>query len=185
MLTGARQGELIALRWKNIDLDRGIVRIERSYNKLNGESDPKTRSGKRSIIISDELLKILGDHRDAVGGSPSDLVFSNGAGNHINHQNMMTREFYPALKRAKLPHVRFHDLRHTYATILITMGENIKFIQKQLGHASLTITMDTYGHLLPEASNDFGKRFDTFIFSGKDEESGENPPDSYEGDAGV
>lgn len=180
VLTGARQGELIALRWKNIDLERGLVRIERSYNNLNGESDPKTRSGKRSIVISDELLKILKDHHAAVGGSPNDLVFQNGAGHHINHQNMMTREFYPALKRAGLPRMRFHDLRHTYAAILITMGENIKFIQRQLGHASLTITMDTYGHLLPEASNDFGKRLDTFIFSENVVDYGSKTPDTDE-----
>jgi integrase len=171
VLTGARQGELIALRWRDVDLPRRLIHIEHSYNRLNGESDPKTKSGKRSIVISDELQRILKDHLAAVGGSHDDLVFGNRAGHHMNHQNMMTREFYPALKRAGLSRIRFHDLRHTYAAILITMGENIKFIQKQLGHASLTITMDTYGHLLPEASQDFGQRLDTFIFTDKVSES--------------
>jgi len=78
---------------------------------------------------------------------------------------MMTRQFYPALKRAELPRIRFHDLRHTFAAIMIAMGENIKFIQKQLGHASITVTFDTYGHLLPEVSEGFGKRLDSFVFS--------------------
>ena len=183
VLTGARQGEPIALPWKNVDLGRGVILIDRSYNDLNGVSDPKTRNGRRSILISDKLRKILTEHRETSScvPSPDDLVFCNGNGNHINHQNMMAREFHPTLKRAKLPHMRFHDLRHTYAAILITMGENIKFIQKQLGHASLTVTMDTYGHLLPEASNDFGKRLDAFIFSSRNKESDEDSTDTDEG----
>ncbi len=169
VLTGARQGELIALRWTNVDFSRKLIRIEYSYNPLNGESDPKTDSGRRSILISDKLVEILQNHLEQVVGAPGDLVFQNRAGHHINAQNMMSRVFYPTLKKAGLPRIRFHDLRHTYAAILITMGENIKFIQTQLGHASLSTTMDTYGHLLPEASRDFGKRLDSFIFSENDE----------------
>jgi len=166
VMTGARQGELIALRWRDTDLKRGLIRIEHSYHRLNGESEPKTGTSRRTVIISGELINVLLDHHHKTGGNPDDLVFRNKVGNYINGQNMMTREFYPALKRAELPRMRFHDLRHTYAAILITMGENIKFIQQQLGHASLTTTMDTYGHLLPEVSHEFGQRLDSFLFSG-------------------
>lgn len=165
-LTGARKGELIALQWKDVDLNRGLIRIGRSYNPLNTQSDPKTQTSRRSIVISDELVRVLRAHKENVRESELDLVFPNKSGKYINRQNMMTREFHPALERAGLPPMRFHDLRHTYAAIVITMGENIKFIQKQLGHASLTITMDTYGHLLPEASHEFGERLDSFIFAG-------------------
>lgn len=155
----------MALRWRDIDLDRRVIRIEHSYNRLNKEAEPKTRGSRRAILISDELAGILKVHLERSGVEPGKLVFQNRAGNHISGQNMMTREFYPALERAGLPRIRFHDLRHTYAAVLITMGETIKFIQKQLGHASLTTTMDTYGHLLPEASREFGSRLDSFLFA--------------------
>ena len=156
MASNARAG-------KTVDLDRRVVRIEHSYNRLNKEAEPKTKGSRRAILILDELAGILKVHLERTGGKPDELVFRNKAGNHINCQNMMTREFYPALERAGLPRIRFHDLRHTYAAVLITIGGNV---QKQLGHASLTTIMDTYGHLLPEASIEFGSRLDSFLFTG-------------------
>jgi integrase len=165
VLTGARQGELLALRWQDVDLDRQAMFIRRTYHPTHGFSELKTRSGERSIVISSELVRILRLHKKRSNGNPEVLVFQNKAGNPINPQNMMTREFYPALKRADLPRIRFHDLRHTFAAIMIAMGENIKFIQKQLGHASITVTLDTYGHLLLEVSEGFGQRLDSFVFS--------------------
>lgn len=123
VLTGARQGELIALRWRDVDLARRVIRIEHSYNRLNKEAEPKTKGSRRAILISDELAGILTTRLERSGGEPDELVFPNRAGNHISGQNMMTREFYPALERAGLPRIRFHDLRHTYAAVLITMGE--------------------------------------------------------------
>ena len=76
------------------------------------------------------------------------LVFPNGAGNPENHGNLLRRGFYPALRRAELRHIRFHDLRHTFASLLIKNNEHPKYIQKQLGHKSIKTTMDVYGHLM-------------------------------------
>ena len=167
VLTGCRQGELMGLRWSDVDLEQGVIYIRRTYHPQFGFGKPKTKMGERAIVISPELVNILQTHRQQQHGKARDLVFQNKAGGPINHQNMMTRQFYPTLELAGLRRIRFHDLRHTYAALMISMGENIKFIQKQLGHASLITTMDTYGHLLPEVSQGFGKRLDTLVFSDK------------------
>lgn len=77
---------------------------------------------------------------------------------------MVKREFFPALERAGIRRIRFHDLRHTYASLLIAQGENIKFIQSQLGHSSAKTTLDRYGHLMPNLENDAAKRLDKNVF---------------------
>ena len=83
---------------------------------------------------------------------------------------MVRREFLPALSRAGLARIRFHDLRHTYATLLIAQGANAKFIQSQLGHTSIEMTMDQYGHLLPETHSHVGERLDMQVFGGQPKE---------------
>lgn len=165
VLTGARQGELLALRRADVDLERRTINITRSYHPQFGFNDPKTPKSKRSIAISKELAKILEEHLRVNEGKPEDLLFSNRAGNPINPQNMMTREFHPAIDRAGLKHIRFHDLRHTYGAIMVLASGNLKFMQKQFGHASITTTMDIYGHLLPEVSDGFGDKLDSLVFS--------------------
>jgi len=164
VLTGARQGEILALRRSDVDLKRRVMFIHRSYHPQYGFSEPKTKSGTRAIVISGELTMILDEYMEKNDRQPGDLVFQNKGGNPVDPQNMMTREFHPALERAGVKPIRFHDLRHTYAALIIALGENIKFIQRQLGHASLTTTMDTYGHLLPEVSEGFGDRLDSLLF---------------------
>jgi len=79
--------------------------------------------------------------------------------------NLLTQEFRPTLEQAGIRRLRFHDLRHTYAALQIALGEDFKFIQQQMGHASITTTMDLYGHLLPEASEGAGERLDALVFS--------------------
>ncbi len=165
VLTGARQGELLALRWGDLDLERRILYIRRTYYPGHGFTEPKSANGRRAIKISPELAAILREHKEATGGGGGDLIFDNGTGNPIDATNMLAREFRPALERAGLRQVRFHDLRHTYAALQTASGENFKFIQQQMGHASITTTMDLYGHLLPEASEGAGERLDALVFS--------------------
>jgi integrase len=167
IMTGARQGELLALRWCDVDLKRRVIFIRRSYHPGIGFTEPKTKYSERTVVISRELAGILKEHKRLCEGTPGELIFRNKNGNPINHSNLISREFHPALERAGLKPIRFHDLRHTYAALIISAGENMKFIQKQLGHNSLTTTMDTYGHLLPEVSSGFGERLDSLIFSSK------------------
>jgi len=96
-------------------------------------------------------------------GNADDLVFRNSAGGPLNGQNLVTRVFYPALEAAGVKRVRFHDLRHTYAALMISMGANIKLIQRQMGHASIQTTLDRYGHLLPDVTDGVGERLDEIV----------------------
>ena len=92
------------------------------------------------------------------------LIFPNKVGNPINHNNLIKRHFYTALDTAKLPVIRFHDLRHTYASLLIEQGENIKYIQSQLGHSSPTVTLNIYAHLMKSVNQEAASRLEKAIF---------------------
>ena len=110
------------------------------------------------------LKHMLEQHRLLSRNAESGLVFSSTNGQFIDPDNLIRREFLPALDRAGLRRIRFHDLRHTYASLLISQGENIKFIQSQLGHASAKTTLDRYGHLMPNLENDAARRLDKTVF---------------------
>ena len=92
--------------------------------------------------------------------SKADLVFPNQVGKPIDPHNLVCRVLWPALARAGLRRIRFHDLRHSYAAALLSRGENPKFIQRQLGHSRIQITLDLYGHLLPETEKDAAARLE-------------------------
>ena len=93
-----------------------------------------------------------------------DLVFPNAAGNPIDTNNMIKRHFLPALKKAGIPKIRFHDLRHTYASRLIAQGENPKYIQHQMGHSSIRTTFDIYGHLMKDENQQAAMKLGISIF---------------------
>ncbi|MCL4502190.1 MAG: site-specific integrase [Deltaproteobacteria bacterium] len=93
-----------------------------------------------------------------------DLVFPNEAGQPINYSNLVQRYFFPALELAGLPRIRFHDLRHTYASLLIDQGENIKYIQTQMGHSNPTVTLTVYAHLMKPANQEAACRLENVIF---------------------
>ncbi|MBW1774482.1 MAG: site-specific integrase, partial [Deltaproteobacteria bacterium] len=92
------------------------------------------------------------------------LVFPNEAGNPIDANNLVKRDFEPTLRRAGVKGIRFHDLRHTYASLLIDRGEHPKYIQVQMGHSSINVTMDTYGHLMKAVNQDAAKGLDEAVF---------------------
>jgi integrase len=97
--------------------------------------------------------------RNALG-----LIFPNEAGEPMNCSNMMQRHFLPALKKAKIPVMRFHDLRHTYASMLMEQGENLKYIQTQLGHSSPTVTLNVYAHLMKPTNQEAAARLEKAVF---------------------
>jgi len=164
VMTGARQGELLGLKWFDVDFERKQIHIKRTFN--NGRFfEPKTKSSIRSIDISPALILELRKWRLASGSKDQDLVFTNESGGPIYHDNMYKRHFKPALKTAGLPAIRFHDLRHTYASLLIEQGENIKYIQSQMGHSTPTVTLDVYSHLMKSENPEAAMRLEKTIFS--------------------
>ena len=161
--TGMRRGELLGLKWSDIDLENSRLSIRRTLTRTdNGKhvelGDPKTRKSRRTIPLTPHAVEALRRHLERqlaqieAGGDlyeDQGLVFTTEAGTPINPSNLRQRSLAPLLKKAGLPRIRFHDLRHTCATLLLLKGVHPKFVQELLGHATIAITLDTYSHVLP------------------------------------
>ncbi len=145
--TGMRRGELLALTWNDIDYDRKLIRVNKSYH-LGRVEDTKTKHSVRNICIPDNLVTVLKEWKKKAPAGK--VVFCNNVGNYQDPNNMIRRYFKPCLEKAGVRNIRFHDLRHTYASLMIAKGLPIKFIQQQMGHSSIQVTLDKYGHLMPE-----------------------------------
>jgi integrase len=124
--------------------------------------ETKTRRGRRQVNLTPRTVAILKDHRGRQleqraerAGMYADhgLIFSSEIGTPLNPENLVKRSFKPLLKRAGLPEIRFHDLRHTCATLLMGRGVHPKLVQELLGHATIAMTLDTYSHYLPSMGN--------------------------------
>lgn len=151
LFTGMRQGEILALTWDSINWITQKITIDKNYTH-GTLGTPKT--GKiRVIDMSNELAKALKQWRIACPHSEYNLVFPNVNGNYQSAENMIKRRFLPSLNRAGIDKIRFHDLRHTYASLLLANNAPMKYVQHQLGHSSITMTMDLYTHLLPEVND--------------------------------
>lgn len=162
-LTGMRQGELFGLKWEDVEWFNMQVKVRRTFN--NGRFyQPKTKSSRRKIDLAPQLVKQLKLWKLACPKSKLDLVFPNEAGNPLSPINMVRRKFEPALKEASIDRIRFHDLRHTYASIQIDLNTNIKYLQNQMGHSSIRVTMDTYGHLIKTSNTEAAARLGNAIF---------------------
>jgi integrase len=150
--TGIRQGEILGLRWEDLDLDAGVLRIRRTLWK--GEtSTPKTRSSIRSIPLSAYAAETLRGYRarcEAGEFTLSEWMFSTSSGKPVNVHNVINRSWYPLLEKMGLARMPFHNLRHTCATLLLASNVHPKVVQSLLGHSSVEITLDTYSHVLPE-----------------------------------
>jgi len=164
VLTGMRQGEILGLKWSDIDWINRQIRVRRTYN--HGRFyEPKSKASKRKIDLAPQLVKAIREWRLASHfKAEDDLVFPNPEGNPQNHTRMLRKSFHPTLVKAELRRMRFHDLRHTYASMLIKQGENIKYIQAQLGHSSIHMTIDVYGHLMDSVNQDAACRLGRFVF---------------------
>jgi len=162
-MTGARQGELLGLKWIDILWDSNQIHIQRTYN--NGAwYRPKSKYSNRKVDVGYMVMTELKKWKLACPPNELQLLFPNESGGPLNHGTVYRKHFWPALDEAKLPRIRFHDLRHTYASLLIAQGENIKYIQKQLGHSKPTVTLDIYAHLFDENNPDAAQRLDDLIF---------------------
>lgn len=161
--SGLRQGELIGLKWPDVDWKASQVAVERTFNN-QAWYQPKTNGSRRRIDLGPAMLRELKLWRLACPSSELNLVFPNDAGGPINHNNLVVRHFKPAMKAAGIEKIRWHDLRHTYASLLIEQGENIKYIQAQLGHSSPTVTLNVYAHLMKPTNQAAAKRLEGVIF---------------------
>ncbi len=174
--TGARRGELLALRWSDIDLDKPTVTITRNLIRTRAEglvfTEPKTTLSRRTIPIPDVARRELRAHkarqnqeRLLVGAAYKDagLVFTVPDGGPVDPRNA-SRSFDALLTKAELPHYRFHDLRHAFASTLLELGEHPKVVQTLLGHSTIAQTLNTYSHLTPglaeKAVSRLGKAMD-------------------------
>lgn len=158
--TGLRQGELLGLKWDDIDLEEGALQVRRALTTAKGGprlATPKTKGSRRRVSLTgaavDALKAHLGRQLEEIDRAGSlwrenGLVFASETGEPLDRRNVTTYLFKPLLKRAGLPKVRFHDLRHTCATLLLTKNVNPK-VMEMLGHSSISITLDTYSHVLP------------------------------------
>ncbi|HZR91736.1 MAG TPA: site-specific integrase [Gaiellaceae bacterium] len=161
-LTGMRQGELFALRDRALDLRRSTVTVEGGARE--GKLVPtKTVAGRRQVRLSGEALRVLREQLHAREPNELGLVFPTPNGSVWRKDNFMARVFRPAVRRAELAPLRFHDLRHTYAALMIAAGAHPKLLQAQLGHTSINVTLNTYGHLFPDAFADVGDALDRIV----------------------
>lgn len=164
--TGAREGELLALKWGNIDFEKQRINIRQTYDSF-GYRDPKSESSKRSIVMSPSLVEVLSEHKASLQKNGNDdHVFQNKKGGPINYANMISRKFHPSLEKAGIRPIPFQDLRHTYGALTMSMGVPPKFVQAQMGHSSMTLILETYGHLIPSSPSadlEFGQNLDAFL----------------------
>lgn len=168
---GLRRGELLALRWSNVDFKNNLIQIR--SNMVRGEKEaiikaPKSEAGVRDICLGDEVMDILKQERRkymsdcfsyGVGFQNLDFVVRQEDGSPFLPDSM-SKKWRRFLEEHKLPSIRFHDLRHSNATALIQAGVNPRVVQQRLGHSDVNITLNTYTHVLPEMDMDAAQKLD-------------------------
>lgn len=167
-LTGVRRGELLGLRWEDIDFHGGVIHINQQLTRQGTLGPLKSAESYRPIPIPPVLVEALKEHqaRQAVELESNDLnlVFLSPEGKPWDGGNMLHRVFQPAIKRAGLSHRRIHDLRHSFCVLLLSQGTPIKAAQKLMGHHSITVTGDTYGDIVEGVAKDASDRLEAAIF---------------------
>ncbi len=169
--TGLREGELLGLQWGDADLADATLNVSRQM--LEGSDgtlatgELKTARSRRRVDLPVVAVEALRRHRARLGAVPLPSVpmFSDPGGGPIRRSNLLRRWFYPLLARAGLPKVRFHDLRHTHASLLLAQGVNPKVVQERLGHSQISLTLDTYSHVMPSLQRDAARRLDELLGS--------------------
>jgi integrase len=161
LMTGLRQGELLGLHWADVDLDQRRIVVRRQLQRLKGiglvEREPKTAGSRRTVALPAPAVDALRRWRvrqkeEKLLAGPTwqatPYVFTSTVGGPIEPTNVSHR-FHATLKKRGLPLIRFHDLRHTFATSAFSAGQHPKLVQEALGHSQVTLTLDTYSHVIP------------------------------------
>lgn len=167
LATGLRRGEVLGLKWQDINFATETLQVRRILTRVPTdtperehvyiEAEPKTRKSSRNVIVAPFALEALKQHRihqretklkAGAAWQEHDYVFCTLLGRYLN-PNHVVEEFKKVLKQAGLPNIRFHDLRHSAATLLLSLGIHPKVVQELLGHTQISMTMDIYSHVLP------------------------------------
>ncbi len=161
LYAGLRRGELRALRWTDIDLEAGLIRVERSWDDKTGPILPKSRAGRRRVPLGHSLRSILAAHR--LRQPPAtELVFGRTQGRPLPAEALTQRARRIWAANGLTP-IGLHECRHTYASYMIAAGVNIKALSTYMGHSSITMTIDRYGHLLPGNEHEAAQLLETFL----------------------
>lgn len=201
LATGMRRGELLGLKWRDIDFKKGILQVRRTMTRIPrmfrkpgqrsyAEATPKTKKSKRSIVLIPFAIEALSQHRKyqteirkRTGDSwiNNDLIFCTPLGTPLNPTRDVLEPFKLLLKKAELPDIRFHDLRHSAATLLLSLGIHPKIVQELLGHSNINITLTIYSHVLPNMQeNAMSKLNDMFMEKENEGEDADIPDDNEE-----
>ena len=154
LATGLRRGELLGLKWQDIDMVNGTIRVQRQVARIDGEiveAPLKTKNSYRNVSIGPDAIEVLKEQKKKVGDS--EYVFPSPNGGPISPDSVLNM-LHRVLERAGLPKIRFHDLRHTFATLALQNGVDIKTVSGMLGHFSAGFTLDTYAHVTTSAQRE-------------------------------
>ena len=172
--TGLREGELLGLRWSDLDWKTHSLHVQRQLQRLDGQyvfPEPKSAAGRRVIVVGETMIQKLRAHLNILEAErreagdrwqENDLIFSSSLGTPWDKRNMF--KYYKIfLKKAGLPDIRFHDLRHTAATLMLQQGVHPKIVQERLGHSDITLTLNTYSHVLPAMQEEAASKLDELL----------------------
>lgn len=163
--TGMREGELLGLMWEDVDFFSGTVHVRHSLQQLTGKGlvlkEPKTEKSKRSIAVPGFTLDALWEHKEKTGGNVG-FVFCTSNHTPVSPRSLLY-DFKRHLKENNLPNMRFHDLRHTSATLLLSEGVHPKVVQEMLGHSRINMTMDIYSHVMPDIQREAADKMNDML----------------------
>jgi integrase len=178
VMTGMRQGELLGQRWRDLDLTRGTASVQQIFYRLGSQQlfkEPKSAKARRTValpLVLVEELRALRKEQDERRGllgelyQDNGLVFCQANGKPLHANDIRRGDFRRVLKRAGLPQIRFHDLRHCHATLLLQQGANPKVVQERLGHSTPAFTLAIYGHVLPGMQEEAARTLEERLFGG-------------------
>ena len=174
LATGLRQGEALGLRWQDVDLDAGAIHVRHALLRMGSKVElvePKTKRSRRRIAIPASVVALLREHRKrqlqdrlcaGTRWQDGDYVFTSSIGTPMDGADV-TRRFQRLLAAASLPRMRFHDLRHGAASLLLAQGVHARVVMEMLGHSTIALTMNTYSHVIPELQREAADKMEAVL----------------------